>query len=60
MVKDNVAVPVPSGLVALMVTLVVAAAVGVLSTLPAEFSRLVETDVPEAHDEPAVKQAGAV
>jgi hypothetical protein len=28
--------------------------------LPAEFSRLVDTDVPEAHDEPAVKQAGAV
>jgi len=27
---------------------------------PAEFSRLVDTDVPDAHDEPAVKQAGAV
>ncbi len=28
--------------------------------LPAEFSRLVDTDEPEAHDEPALKQAGAV
>ena len=28
--------------------------------LPAEFNRLVETDVPEAQDEPAVRQAGAV
>jgi hypothetical protein len=28
--------------------------------LRAEFSRLVATDEPEAHDEPAVKHAGAV
>lgn len=28
--------------------------------LPAEFSKLVATDVPEAHEVPAVKQAGAV